>query len=121
MKDDPVHLTRFAVSELTASRLNGVRSLCRVVVPLVLGAACAAPMTQMGSVTREQVQSEQLHQQQLVVESQMKQQARLDDVALPLLRAAVPLCGSAVTIRTGFRFTSRSYFSDDYVRAALAM
>jgi len=107
--------------ELNISRSSGIRSLRGLAIPLCLGAACAAPMTQVGSVTREQVQSEEVRQQQLVVESQIKQQARLDDVALPLLRSAVPLCGSAVTIRAGFRFTSRSYFSDDYVRAAQAM
>jgi predicted Zn-dependent protease len=75
----------------------------------------------MGSVSPEQIRSEQVKQQQLVVESQIQQQTRLDDVALTLLQAGVPLCGSAVTTRTGFRFTSRSYFNDEYLPAAIAM
>lgn len=87
----------------------------------LLAGACVAPVTRMGSVTREQIQNEQVKQQQLVVESQIKQQTRLDEVALPLLQSAAPLCGGSVTTQSGFRFTSRSYFNDEYVAAAMAM
>jgi hypothetical protein len=55
------------------------------------------------------------------VESQIARQARLDNVALPLLQAGAPLCGPAVTTRVGFRFTSGSYFNDEYRRAASSM
>ena len=78
-------------------------------------------MTQMGSVTREQIADEQVKQKRLVVESQIARQARLDNVALPLLQAAAPLCGTGVTTRVGLRFTSRSYFSDEYFGAATLM
>lgn len=48
---------------------------------LALISACAAPMTQMGSVTREQIETEQLKEQQLAIQSQLEQQRRLNDVA----------------------------------------
>ena len=87
----------------------------------VLATGCAAPITQMGSVTREQIADEQVKQKRLFIESQIARQARLDNVALPLLQAAAPLCGTGVTTRIGLRFTSRSYFSDDYFGAAALM
>jgi hypothetical protein len=88
---------------------------------LLIASACAAPITQMGSVTREQIADEQVKQQRLFLESQIARQARLDNVALPLLQAGAPLCSGAVTTRIGIRFTSRSYFNDQYLPAAMLM
>src|SRR5512142_3319895 len=70
-----------------------------LVYGLVLGAACATPMTQVGSVTREQIEAEQVKQQQLTIRSALAEQQRVEDVAAPLLAAALPLCPDAVTTR----------------------
>lgn len=59
-------------------------------------AACAAPRTQIGSVSREHVRAEQAKQEELARRVAIEQQQRLDRVAQPLLRAAVPVCGTAV-------------------------
>jgi predicted Zn-dependent protease len=77
-------------------------------------------MTQLGSVTQEQIANEQLKEQQLAIQSQLEQQRRLNDVAFPLLQAAVPLCHDAVTTRIGVTVGNRGTFLDDFVRAAEA-
>jgi predicted Zn-dependent protease len=87
----------------------------------LFSAACAAPITQVGSVTREQVELEQLKQQQLVIQSSLKEQERLSDVAAPLLRAAVPLCTDAVAVRMGIRAMNRNSFKEGYGEAARAL
>lgn len=86
----------------------------------LLLAACAAPMTQMGAVSLSDVQNEQLKQQQLVVESQWKLQTRLDSVALPLLKAAVPMCGEHVAVRGGVHFENVQAYKRDWQNAARA-
>jgi beta-barrel assembly-enhancing protease len=80
--------------------------------------ACATPMTQLGSVSQLDVKNEQLKQQQLVVESQWKIQRRLDAVAMPLLKAAVPLCGEHVAVRGGIRFENALMYKKEYRPAA---
>ena len=91
-----------------------------LLILLALSSGCAVPMTQMGSVTQEQIANEQLKQQQLAIQSQLEQQRRLNDVAQPLLQAAVPLCRDAVTTRLGVTVGNRATFLDDFVRAAEA-
>lgn len=75
-------------------------------------------MTQSGSVSQLDVKTEQLKQQQLVIESQWKLQNRLDAVAFPLLKAAVQLCGEHVAARGGIRYTSALMYEKDYREAA---
>ena len=94
-------------------------SLLAAVLPLLL-AACAAPLTQMGTVSQLDVQREQLKQQQLVIESQWKLQTRLDSVALPLLKAAVPMCGDRVAERSGVHFENVQLYNRDWQAAARA-
>src|SRR5689334_20270956 len=46
-------------------------------VLLFLMGACVTPMTQMGTVSQEQIRDEQLKQQQLVIEADLLQAQRL--------------------------------------------
>jgi hypothetical protein len=77
-------------------------------------------MTQIGSVTQEQVANEQLKQAQLALTYAADQQLHLDEVAAPLLRAAVPLCRDAVSTRIGVRVTNAPALKD-YEFAARAL
>lgn len=74
---------------------------------LILGAAvatvvsgCAGPITQVGSVSREDVRAEQQEQLRLAADLAYANQLRVDRLAAPLLRAAAPLCGKAVAKRS---------------------
>jgi predicted Zn-dependent protease len=75
-------------------------------------------MTQVGSVTQEQIAAEQVKQQQLAIQSAIAVQQRADDVAAPLLAAAVPLCSDAVTTRIGASLANVSTFKRDLAGAA---
>jgi beta-barrel assembly-enhancing protease len=68
--------------------------------------ACARPTAQVGTVAPEAVAAEQLRQRQLFIESDLRQQQRVDDAGHALLAAATPFCGSALTPRVGARFAN---------------
>ena len=104
---------------LRPRRSRRLRAAALATLSLAL-AACAAPMTQMGAVSRLDVEREQLKQQQLVIESQWKLQSRLDSVALPLLKAAVPMCGDRVAERSGVHFENVQLYKGDWQAAARA-
>ena len=76
-------------------------------------AGCASTSTEMGSVSRQDLDLEAVKQQALVLQSGLDQQRRLDDVAAPLLHAAKGLCGSDVTRRAGLRFLTVSNLRDE--------
>ena len=100
---------------------EGPRVVGSMAVLLLLG-ACVAPSTQLGSVSPEDLRSEQMKQQQLVIRSELRDQQRVDDVGYPLLEAALPLCGpGATTTRSGVRFANVHTFSKEYQPAARAM
>jgi beta-barrel assembly-enhancing protease len=88
---------------------------------LVLLSGCATPMTQIGGVSREQVQNEQFKEKQLAIQAMVADQRRLDDVSFGLLKAATPLCPDALQTRFGITVINRSYFDDSYVEAARAL
>ncbi len=84
--------------------------------------ACAAPVTQMGTVSPQALRAEQLKQQQLVIRSELKDQDRLDDVGYPLLKAALPLCGPQGTAtRSGVQLANIHTFRKEYQPAARAL
>lgn len=87
-------------------------------IALVLAAACVPPTTQLGSVSDDAVRAEQLKQQQLVLRTDFEYQQRLDDVAYPLLKAAVPMCSKAVGTMRGIRFANVHSFKKEYRAAA---
>lgn len=111
------HLPR--PSTHTGARPQWVRSL--LASCLLLGAACATPMTQVGSVTQEQIAAEQVKQQELAIQSAVAEQQRVDDVAMPLLTAAVPLCPDAVTTRIGANVANLGTFNRELSGAAWAL
>ena len=78
-------------------------------------------MTQVGSVTREQIEAEQVKQQQLTIRSALAEQQRVEDVAAPLLAAALPLCPDAVTTRIGVNLANLGTFKRDLSGAAWAL
>jgi beta-barrel assembly-enhancing protease len=80
--------------------------------------SCAGTVTHSSAVSKQDLQNEQLQQQKLVIESQWKLQQRLENVALPLLKAAVPLCGEHVAARSGVRFEKALLYDKEYRSAA---
>lgn len=88
---------------------------------VAIGAACTPPSTQMGQVAPEQLQAEQLKQQQLVISSEIADHQRLSNVAYPMLKAAVPLCGKWIATRTGIVAINAYIYAKDYQSAARAL
>ena len=91
---------------------------------LAIGAcltACAIPMTQLGTVSLDDVRAEQLKQQQLAIQWDLRQQQRVEDVGHALLAAATPFCNGGVAPRTGIRFANVYSFSREYQPAARAL
>lgn len=68
-----------------------VRIVRCTVAALVL-TGCARPMTQVGTVSPEDVRAEQKEQLRLATELELANQQRVERLAAPLLRAAAPLC-----------------------------
>jgi len=92
---------------------------CSSLLPLVL-IGCATPQTRIGSVPQDQIVIEQARQQQFALELSLKQQHRLQNVAAPLLLAAVPFCGAKVRPISGFVAGNAYQWKKDYFNAALA-
>lgn len=86
-----------------------------------VGIACVAPTTQFSTLSPEAVRAEQLRQQQLVITSSLREQQRLLDVAVPMLRQAVPICGSKVATQTGVVVTNAHAWSRDLQPAARSL
>ena len=87
-------------------------------IVVLLAAACVPPSTQLGSVSQDAVRAEQLKQRQLVLRTDFEYQQRLDDVAYPLLKAAVPLCSKGMGTMSGIRFANLHSFKKEYRDAA---
>lgn len=81
---------------------------------------CSAPLTQLGGVSNESVKVEQLTQQRFALRAGITSQARLDAVALPLLRSALPLCHDRVTLRSGINMASLHGYTKEWHEAARA-
>jgi Zn-dependent protease with chaperone function len=84
-------------------------------------AACTPPATQMGQIAPEQLQEEQLKQQQLVISSEIAAHQRLTNVAYPMLKAAIPICGKWIATRTGIVALNAYVYSKEYQPAARAL
>jgi S1-C subfamily serine protease len=83
--------------------------------------SCAKPTAQVGTVAPEAVAAEQLKQQQLVIETDLRQQQRVDDVGHALLAAATPFCGSTLAPRVGARFANVHSFPPDQQEIARSL
>lgn len=99
--------------------MNRYRAVHLALVVTLQG--CVATTTQLGTVSPEVVKAEQLKQQQLVITSQITEQKRLADIAHPMLKAAVPLCGKWVTTRLGLYTSNIHSYKDEYRDAARAL
>ena len=75
--------------------------------------SCAKPTAEVGTVSPRAVAAEQLKQQQLVIEWDLRQQQRVDDVGHALLAAATPFCSSALAPRVGARFANVHSFAPE--------
>jgi hypothetical protein len=83
--------------------------------------ACAKPTTQLAAIAPQAVRAEQLEQQQLVIEWDLRRQQRVDDVGHALLAAATPFCGGALAPRAGVRFANVHSFSPEYQDVARSL
>lgn len=83
--------------------------------------ACVGPSTQFSTLSPDRVQAEQLRQQQLVISSSLHEQQRLADIAQPMMRQAVPLCGNRVTGAAGVIVTNVHAWSREYQTAARSL
>ena len=87
---------------------------------LAAGSGCAGTTTLQAPVSDALVEAEQRRQRELVVRTLASQQARLDDVAFPLLTSSVEICGDDVSTGIGVRWTNSSaYEPGDWRRAAV--
>lgn len=89
-----------------------------VLASVLLLAGCASTATKQIQLDPEVVEAEEHRQRQLAIKSVLQQQERLDDIAHPILAAAVPLCQEDVAPRAGFRFGNRHDFENEWARAA---
>ena len=83
--------------------------------------SCAKPTAQVGTVAPQAVAAEQLKQQQLAIESDLRQQQRVDDVGHALLVAATPFCSTTLVPRVGARFANVHSFAPDQQEIARSL
>jgi beta-barrel assembly-enhancing protease len=88
---------------------------------LLVIAACAAPTTHQSALGRDQLRLERLRQQQFVIQGELAAQERVNRVAWPLLKAAVPLCDGQLGTRLGLTFSNVQGFSNEYQEAARSL
>jgi len=86
-----------------------------------IASACVAPTTHASKLSPGVLRAEQLKQQQLVIQSEISEQSRLENIAFPMLRSAVPFCGQWVTTRMGVGVANVSAYNKDYREAARAL
>lgn len=108
---------RYSASTDARSPMQSNSRRCAISILFVL-AACVPPATRLGNVSDDAVRAEQLKQQQLVLKTDFEYQQRLDDVAYPLLKAAVPLCTKGLGTMSGIRFANLHSFKREFHAAA---
>ena len=86
---------------------------------LVFG--CAAPTTKQADLDPELVRQEEEKQKQLALEKDRDYDARLQRIALPILRAGVPLCEGNTLPRIGIQMSNIQAYHKDYQSAANAV
>ena len=92
---------------------------CIVLLTAVLMAtACAAPVTQIGTVSSASVLQEEALQKRFTLRTLLVEQRRLDRVSYPLLRAAVPICGNDTQARVGVFLGNATGYAAEWVEAA---
>jgi beta-barrel assembly-enhancing protease len=101
-------------------RLLNLRRLAALTacVALTMAGACVAPTSQLGTVSPAQLRAEQIKQQQFALKSTFADQDRLENLALPLLRAALPLCQDQRGPLVGIRYANLQSFNKEFREAA---
>lgn len=94
----------------------------RLLILVLLGlqvSSCVAPTTKGLAVDQSLVEKERQYQLQLSLQQQIKYQQQLENVAWPVLAAALPLCDGEFQRRDlGFSVASLSSFPPHYTEAA---
>ena len=96
--------------------------MCRMILAigcLVIAVGCASTTTLQAPISNAMVEAEQQRQRELVLRTIVNQQARLDDIAFPLLTSSVEICGNDVSTRIGVRWANTSTYEDDWHSAAI--
>lgn len=97
---------------------------CARAVLAVAGAsamACAMPVTSLEPISPERIRAEELKQQQLVVDWQVRQLSRIENVGHTLLAAANSYCQQTAAQRPGLLFLTATDFGAPLVPAARAL
>lgn len=101
------------------------RTMQLAVILLLLCAqlwGCVSPVTKGLTVDPAVVDKERQYQLRLSLEQQIKYQQQLENVAWPVLAAALPICDAAFHKRDlGFSVASLGSFSKEYAQAAQAV
>ena len=87
----------------------------------MLAYGCAAPTTKQAGLDPELVRQEEEKQKQLALEKDRDYDARLQRIALPILRAGVPLCEGNTLPRIGIQMSNIDAYHKDYQSAANAV
>jgi beta-barrel assembly-enhancing protease len=95
-------------------RLRVVRLWVAPIAAAGLLGACGGNQAGSGSSSSD----ERLRQQTQALRSELAAQARLDNVAYPLLRSALPFCGNSVGYRTTFRVLNVGAYTKNWIDAA---
>lgn len=97
------------------------RLLPAVLTALAAKTSCAPPATRLEPVPPAAVRAEALVQQRAFIEAEIAEQRRLLEVAYPLLRAAAPLCGTAVRAGSGLQLHGAREYAGEFDAAARAL
>jgi hypothetical protein len=87
----------------------------------LLFTGCIAPTTQLATISPEVIAAEQFKQQQLVIQSELAEQRRINELAYPMMRSAAPMCGEWIGSRYGVTVSNIHNWTREYQNAARAL
>src|SRR4051794_18120707 len=81
--------------------------------------ACVGPTTQLAPLPKGAVEAEQEKQRELAIQENEQQQARLDDIAYPILVMGASLCPNDLHTRLAARFATLDNYEREMQPAAI--
>jgi hypothetical protein len=81
--------------------------------------ACVGPTTQLAPLPKGAVEAEQEKQRELALQENEQQQARLDDIAYPILVMGAPLCPNDLRTSLAARFATVDNYEKEMQPAAI--
>ena len=99
-------------------KVKSVTCYAGICVSLAVLSGCAGPVTKPAAIDQAALKQEAEKQQEIVLQEQLKTLGRLQRVALPILRAATPLCKEQVAWRIGAWFATKDDFPKERQVAA---